>query len=237
MKFFFLCLGSMWLSVGAALAEAAEDDFIHAKIVSVFYHELEHAIIDVMRLPIFGQEEDAADVLSILLIDEYFEEDSAQEIAKQAAFGFLAEAEDVGKPAFWDVHGPDEQRYYNLVCLFYGANPDERLELAQELNLPPERGESCEEEFQLAYDSWGPVLDEMENLKGYLEFDGSGEGLIQSVIKEELAYLKGKIGFPSPVRVFLEACGEANAFYDPNETSIILCTEFEDHLRRQFKNM
>ena len=48
MKFFFLCLGSMWLSVGAALAEAAEDDFIHANIVSVFYRELGHAIIDVM---------------------------------------------------------------------------------------------------------------------------------------------------------------------------------------------
>ena len=78
----------MWLSVGAALAEAAEDDFIHANIVSVFYHELGHAIVDVMRLPIFGQEEDAADVLSILLIDEYFEEDVHKRLPNRPPLAF-----------------------------------------------------------------------------------------------------------------------------------------------------
>ena len=58
----------------------------------------------------------------------------------------------------WDVHGPDEQRYHNLVSIFYGANPDLREELAQELRLSEERAISCAEEYELVIDSWGGVL-------------------------------------------------------------------------------
>ena len=35
-----------------------------------------------------------------------------------------------------DVHGPDLQRFYNLVCLFYGADPDTRDDFAADMNLP-----------------------------------------------------------------------------------------------------
>jgi len=38
-------------------------------------------VIDTMQVPIFGQEEDAADVFSILLIDEKFDPKSAKIIA------------------------------------------------------------------------------------------------------------------------------------------------------------
>ena len=44
----------------AAQAQTSEDDFVEANILSVFYHELGHALIDIMALPVFGQEEDAA---------------------------------------------------------------------------------------------------------------------------------------------------------------------------------
>jgi len=55
-------------------------------------------------LPIFGQEEDAADVLSVLMIHELFEEDSAQIVACDAAFGFQAEAEASDGTYFSDMH-------------------------------------------------------------------------------------------------------------------------------------
>jgi hypothetical protein len=50
---------------------------------------------------------------------------------------------------------PDEQLYYNLVCIFYGAYPDAREDLAQELVLPEERAINRQEEYELAIDSWG----------------------------------------------------------------------------------
>ena len=58
-------------------------------MIGIFYHELGHAVIDTEDVPIFGQQEDAADVLSVLLIDETFIDADAQNIAFDAAFGYL----------------------------------------------------------------------------------------------------------------------------------------------------
>jgi hypothetical protein len=57
----------------AATAQTDEDAFVEANILGIFYHELGHAVIDIESVPIFGQEEDAADVFSILFIDWFFE--------------------------------------------------------------------------------------------------------------------------------------------------------------------
>ncbi len=85
--------------------------YVESNLLGIFYHELGHALIDILGLPIFGQEEDAADVLSIFLIDAFYEEEAAVQIAYDAAFGFLGEAEATMEIAFWDAHGPDLQRY------------------------------------------------------------------------------------------------------------------------------
>ena len=62
-----LCFFALIHCAGSANA-SEEDDFVASNIISVFYHELGHAVIDMMGVPIFGQEEDAADVFSILLL-------------------------------------------------------------------------------------------------------------------------------------------------------------------------
>lgn len=237
MRFHFGCLGVCAAVVFGNIAGASEEDgFVASNLISVFYHELGHAVIDTMQVPIFGQEEDAADVFSILLIDEIFEPESANIIAYDAAFGFHAEAQG-NAPAFWDVHGPDEQRYYNLVCLFYGANPDLREELAQELGLPEERASSCQEEYELAIDSWGDVLHDMEGKTGKLRLMGPSSDPMYSVIRQEIESFNSIFGFPSDIGVKTEKCGEANAYYDPSEVSITICTEFDAHLRQQFDNL
>lgn len=70
-KFLSLCFLTILTALpGAARAQSPEQDrFIAANILAVFYHELGHAVIDVEDLPIYGQEEDAADVFSIFMID------------------------------------------------------------------------------------------------------------------------------------------------------------------------
>lgn len=212
---------------------AASDAFVESNLLSIFYHELGHAVIDIMQLPVFGQEEDAADVLSVLLIDAFFEEEAAQDIAYDAAFGFLGEAQERGGDvAYWSVHGPDEQRFYNLVCLFYGANPDVRDDLADDLGLPEERAEYCPEEFELANDSWGPVLDELgENGGGgSIVYVSAGDSLTHRLVAEEVAALNADFRFPVTLTVRVEPCDEANAFYDPQDVSITMCTEFEPYL-------
>ena len=220
--------------------DSTSDDtiaFVESNLLGIFYHELGHALIDILGLPIFGQEEDAADVLSIFLIDAFFEEESAVQLAYDAAFGFLGEAEANSEIAFWDVHGPDLQRYYNTVCLFYGANPDEREDVAQDLGLPEERAEYCPEEYDQAAQSWGGALDEIVHDKGGksltlgdFEVDSDGGSLTADVVRAEVAALNQEFRLPEDLLISVIPCGEANAFYDPQRVEIVMCTEFADAL-------
>ena len=64
-----------------------------------------------MQLPIWGQEEDATDFLSRLMIHNSFKESAAKGIICEVAFGFKRETIATAGPFYWDVQGPDEQRY------------------------------------------------------------------------------------------------------------------------------
>ncbi|PSL20178.1 DUF4344 domain-containing metallopeptidase [Shimia abyssi] len=211
--------------------------YVESNLLGIFYHELGHALIDILGLPIFGQEEDAADVLSVFLIDAFYEEDTAVQLAYDTAFGFLGEAENTGDVAFWDVHGPDLQRYYNLVCIFYGANPDERDDVAQDLGLPQDRAEYCPDEYEQAADSWGRALDEVTHPKGGksiqmhdVDVVSDGGQLTLDLISDEIAALNMEFRLPETLRVSVIPCEEANAFYDPQYAEIVMCTEFADWL-------
>lgn len=239
-------IAAMAVSFGSHPAEAelsfdsTSDDtiaYVESNLLGIFYHELGHALIDILGLPIFGQEEDAADVLSIFLIDAFYEEESAVQLAYDAAFGFLGEAEANSDIAFWDVHGPDLQRYYNTVCLFYGANPEERADVAEDLGLPEERAEYCPEEYDQAAQSWGGALDEIVHAKGGktltlgdIEIDSDGGSLTAKVVRAEIEALNKEFRLPENLLISVTPCGEANAYYDPQRVEIVMCTEFADAL-------
>ncbi|HHB80964.1 MAG TPA: hypothetical protein ENK83_04350 [Aliiroseovarius sp.] len=226
--------------LGAALplhAGEATSDFVKSNVLATLYHEFGHALIDIQRLPVFGQEEDAADVASILLIDAFYDEESAVALAYDTAFGFLGESERADAegqaPAYWDVHGPDEQRYYNLVCLFYGADPDEREAVARDLGLPEERAETCADEFDLANASWGAVFDEMTKAApGNTIRLGKTNGPedVAQLLKDEVKALNEDFVLAADLTISLDSCGEANAFYDPDAREITICSEFLDDL-------
>ena len=219
---------------GGVCADEAENAFVEANILGIFYHELGHALIDVMQMPVFGQEEDAADVASILLIDHLFEPESALELAYDVANGFWAEAVvNAGEPvAYWGVHGPDEQRFYNTVCIFYGGDPETRDDFAEDMELPEERAEHCVEEYELAAGSWGAVFDELAEGGDAMLFSAEDASTVTAqIISGEVAALNADFGFPSVIEVLAAPCGEANAFYDPSDQTITMCEEFEDHLR------
>ena len=215
--------------------ESEQNAFVEANILSIFYHELGHAVIDLMNVPIFGQEEDAADVMAVLLIHDLFEESTAQSIAYDSAFGYINDPDQTEEVQYWDLHGPDEQRFYNHVCLFYGGNVEARESLANDLGLPEERAEYCAEEFEQAYGSWGVIFDEMadENPKQPITLsEGSGENtqLLNELLAIEIANINADFTLPQELVVNVISCDEANAFYDPEAVSISFCTEFIPHL-------
>lgn len=231
-----LILSALVVTATPVFADKAEDGFVESNLLGILYHELGHAFIDILKLPVFGQEEDAADVASILMIDTLFEEEAAAQIAYDAAFGFLGEDDAQGgqEPAWWDVHGPDLQRYYNLVCLFAGADMDAREDIAEELGLPEERMVTCEDEYFLAIDSWGPVFDEMaEKAPGKsFVYKGGNETFTEQVIAAEVAALNKDFVLPTSLPISVAECGEPNAFYDTGTVEIVICSEFEGWLRQ-----
>lgn len=211
-----------------------QQEFLSANVLGIFYHELGHALIDVQNVPIFGQEEDAADVLSAFLIDALFDEETAQSIAFDAAYGYLT-SEDTGEDIpFWDVHGPDEQRFYNHVCIFYGANPDAREEFAKDLDLPQERAEYCPSEYDQAANAWGGVLDGMINQDGepmkFVPAKGEYSDILNPLLSNEVDSLNADFGFAAQITVTIDDCGEPNAFYDPQTRGITFCREFAPYL-------
>jgi hypothetical protein len=213
--------------------------FVINNVIGIFYHELGHALIDVLALPVLGQEEDAADILSVLLIDALWQEDAAQAMAADVALSYLISADAGEEPAWWDVHGADLQRHYSMVCLFYGANPAERQNFVEAFELPADRAEGCPDEFDLASASWGGYLDQIaqtgnrETLR--LVGDAAPEDMadVGTALIEELDDLNARYALPRIVDVELVACDEANAFYDPARRTITICTEFVTYLRDQ----
>lgn len=219
------------------------DAFVEANLLATFYHELGHALIDLQNVQIYGQEEDAADVFAVFLIDALYEEDDAQELMAHVARGFQAEAQELpdlaSDRAWWDVHGQDEQRYFNSVCIFYGASPDAREDLSRQLELPEERAETCPEEYDQANDAWGEILDEIwgagEKTTVSLSADSDAEETFSfDLIFQEVAFLNEQVALASDLDVVVEDCEEANAFYDPELSLIVMCTELEDYLFELF---
>lgn len=205
-------------------------------VLSIFYHEMGHALIDILQAPVLGLEEDAADVLSALLINELWDEEASEEKLRATAAFWAASASETmasGEMALnYGVHSPDDRRYFTYVCLWYGASPDTREAVAIELGLPEDRAASCPDEFDLANRSWGPFLDGAYRA-------GAGSSLIwegpnpeddpfAAMLVEEVDYLNSLLSLPQDLTVTLAPCGEANAFYDPSVVGVTMCTEITE---------
>jgi hypothetical protein len=86
-------------------------------------HETGHAAFDIFQVPLFGREEDAADQFAAYIM-LHFGKDQARRWIEGAAYTSDEFMADVpwGKN-YASVHGLPQQRFYNLICLAYGADP------------------------------------------------------------------------------------------------------------------
>lgn len=215
----------------------AQEDYIRANAIFFIYHELGHALIDVLRLPVFGQEEDAADVLGVVLSEAINSPEDTETIMLSAAdnFAYLAEqsAKEGYEPAFWDTHGLDQQRFYTILCLFYGADPGTRQTMVNDQGLPEERQASCPQEFELADQSWGPVLEDIASKgKGDWLFltiadapKGKAEEILLDAVRIETGILNEALDPGHALDIVFAHCGEANAYYSSKDKQIVICSE------------
>jgi hypothetical protein len=121
-----------------------------------FFHETGHGLIHLLDLPAVGREEDSVDQLATLTLIAAGDEGVA--MALSGAYWFQLQAKSERKTPFWDEHGFDGQRFYNIVCLIYGSNPDKYKGFVASGTLPAERAQRCPEEYAKINKAWEKLL-------------------------------------------------------------------------------
>src|SRR3954471_16458401 len=149
----------------AALDPQLRDQLIEFVIGNTLFtltHELGHAVISEFQLPVLGREEDAADAFATLAL-LHVGSDFAHRVLEDAARGLLTlGARDVKmghEPTFYDEHGLDQQRAYQIICFMVGSDPRAFRAVATQAKLPQERQESCRGDYEQAQASWLQLLE------------------------------------------------------------------------------
>jgi hypothetical protein len=126
----------------ATRAEAIVGMFIGSGL-----HEAGHAVFDLLNVPVFGREEDAADEMAIFIALQ-LDKDVARTIVKGRArfYGLYGDPREFA--GFSDEHGTSSQRFYNFLCLAYGGDPENFKDFVDKGALPTGRAPHCAAEYK-----------------------------------------------------------------------------------------
>jgi len=129
--------------------EISLEDAVVGPFVDVLLHETAHAIFDLLKIPLFGREEDAADQLAAFILLQ-FGNDVARRTIVGAALLFrqMAVDQQPGTADYAAVHGLPAQRFINVLCIAYGAQPKLFADYVKQGFLPVFRVGYCRWEYQ-----------------------------------------------------------------------------------------
>jgi hypothetical protein len=148
---------------GITPADAAVGQFLFTAL-----HEVGHATFEIFNISIFGHEEDAADNFATYVMLQ-FGRGQARRLIGGAAWAWRAYLGDYKRnpvvqtriAAFASDHGQPQERFYNLLCLAFGADKVDFAEAAD--YLPPTRSPNCLYEYKTLakafHNEIGPHID------------------------------------------------------------------------------
>jgi hypothetical protein len=217
-------------------------EFVTGNMLFVLLHELSHATVGDFRVPVLGRQEDAADDFAILRLLEV-QSNFSRRVLKQAAKGwFLSDrrARRNGVPLFFfDEHGLEKQRAYQIVCLVVGSDSAAFADLAKETKLPEGRQETCKDDYAQARWAWDTALkphlrnaeQSRTNIKvTYGEAKGDlapfGQRFhaipLVEIVAERAA---DQLAWPAPFELEIQTCGFVNARWGFDNRKLTLCYE------------
>lgn len=122
--------------------------------IFVTFHELGHCLIHELDLPATGREEDAVDEFATLLLIDFGPQ--GEQAIMAAALWFASNPQ--SQLPFYDEHSMDQVRFYNVMCLLYGSNPQKYRKFAQTIGIPQRRLDLAEQEFRKKDRAWTFLL-------------------------------------------------------------------------------
>jgi len=103
-----------------------------------------------LQVPVLGREEDAADQVSAYIM-LHLGKAEARRLIGGTAYAYRTEA--VASTVltfkqFANDHGTPAQRFFNLLCIAYGADAQLFGDVVENALLPKDRAEGCDDEYQ-----------------------------------------------------------------------------------------
>lgn len=225
--------------------------FVQGTLRFVLLHETGHAFVDLYDIPVLGREEDAADRFATWWMSPDAQQDGTDAIAAVEWWLASGRSSDASREqlAWWDEHGIDEQRGYQIICLLYGADPQTMGPLAGRHGLPAARRDSCIPEAARNAASWGAYLSGntaklVHQLDGFIvpvnhvapedvDLNDAATLIKEWRLLEEEADLLKQFRFPDGkvmIRLYAQECGMPNAYWSPQDQAIVLCHELVAHI-------
>ncbi len=217
-------------------------EFVSGNMLFVLLHELAHTAVTELDLPVLGKKEDAADSFAALTLIHIKSEFSDRVLTEAAKGWFMADRRDRkdGEPVvYYDEHGLNQQRAFQIVCYMVGADPMRFKDLAAETKLPKDRQEGCAEDYRDAAKSWGAVLQPHLRAPGQPETKidvvyGEASGRLEitaqmarsiNLLEPVAARSAELVIWPAPFSLEMQTCGFINARWAPATRKLTLCYE------------
>jgi hypothetical protein len=135
---------------------AEQQEAVHGAFTFILWHEVGHALVDQLDIPITGREEDAVDQLATVTLVALGQKGAQAALrgveALQPATNVFEEAD------FADEHSLGPQRLYNVACWVYGSDPQRYAALVTGGFLPEPRAARCPSEWEQMQKSWERLL-------------------------------------------------------------------------------
>ncbi len=227
-----------------------EDDtalFVVGNTLFAVYHELGHALIDLLDLPVVGREEDAVDGFAAVMMIPPDPDPVRDQLIVAVADGWRLQSERTGDGVdpspLWAEHALSEQRYFAVICWMVGSDQEGFFDLAQESGMPVERIETCADDFDRMKAGWQDLLEghgsdpagerhpDDTSIQVVFEppYPEDAEAfefaLLGDVVERSVLQLAQNINLPETITVRFKSCDEANAFWYGAKRDVVICYE------------
>jgi Putative metallopeptidase len=217
-------------------------EFVAGNMLFALNHELGHALVSEMGLPVLGKEEDAVDAYAVLTMLAIGNSVSDRVLNETISGWFLdanRNAVEGTRVPFYDAHSVDKRRAYDIICLMVGFDPNKFAAAADKAQMPAERQGTCQGDYSNASWSWTTVLrlhlrPPSHPKQKFTVRYGPGQGQYDAIAKafqtvgilELVADLANDhYVWRRPITFEMQTCGTPNADWDLAGHRIYLCYE------------
>jgi len=122
------------------------ETMIVGAFVQAVLHEVATATFDILEIPVWGRESDAADKLAGFIMVQFGKE-VALKLMIGASWFFDASERQWSETDLASEQAPEAQRFFNYLCIAYGSDPASFKFLIDQNLLPERRAQRCGGEF------------------------------------------------------------------------------------------